>query len=144
MKVEPYLSYEGRTEEALNFYAKAIGAQVDLMMRFKDAPKDEACEGDTGPRPPLALAEKILHSSFRIGASTIMASDGMCSGKPNFAGVSLSIQAKDDAEAKRIFEALAEGGQIHQPLIKTFFASSFGMLADRFGLGWMIVAGAQP
>src|SRR5262245_12546693 len=147
MRVQPYLSFEGRAEEALEFYTKAVGAQVNVRMRFNDAPPmkasaKEGC-GDMGG-PPAHSGDKIMHSEFRIGESLIMASDGYCSGKTHFAGVSLAIQAKDDAEAKRIFDGLANGGQVQQPLIKTFFATSFGMLADKFGVSWMVVAAQTP
>jgi PhnB protein len=144
MQVQPYLSFEGRAEEALDFYAKAIGAKVGVKMRFKEAPPMEASDtgcGDMGG-PSTHSAEKIMHSEFRVGDSLIMATDGMCSGKTNFAGVSLALQVKDDAEAKKVFDALAKDGQVQQPLIKTFFATSFGMVADRFGVGWMVVASA--
>jgi PhnB protein len=145
MRVQPYLSFEGQAEEALDFYTKAVGARVNVMMRFKDAPKqvaqDDAC---AGKGPPPAAAEKIMHSEFKIGDSVIMASDGYCSGKANFGGISLAIQAKDDVEAKRIFDGLATGGQVQQPLIKTFFATSFGVLADKFGVSWMVVAPETP
>jgi PhnB protein len=145
MRVQPYLSFEGQAEEALDFYSKAVGAQVNVMMRFKDAPQDMAQDdGCEGKGPPPAAAEKIMHSEFKIGDSVIMASDGYCSGKANFGGISLAIQAKDDAEAKRIFDGLATGGQVQQPLIKTFFATSFGVLADRFGVSWMVVAPETP
>jgi PhnB protein len=146
MRVQPYLSFEGRAEEALDFYTKAVGAQVNVMIRFKDAPQDVAQDDDgcAGKGPPPAAPEKIMHSEFKIGDSVIMASDGYCSGKANFGGISLAIQAMDDAEAKRIFEGLAAGGQVQQPLIKTFFATSFGVLADRFGVSWMVVAPETP
>jgi PhnB protein len=146
MRVQPYLSFEGRAEEALDFYTRAVGAQVNVKMRFKDAPPMEASGdgcGDMGSEPANA-GDKIMHSEFKIGESVIMASDGYCSGKTSFAGVSLAIQAKDDAEAKRIFDGLATGGQVHQPLIKTFFATSFGILADKFGVSWMVVAPETP
>lgn len=146
MQVQPYLSFEGRAEEALDFYAKAIGAQVGVKMRFKEAPPMEASEmgkgcADMGAMPP---ADKIMHSEFKVGDSLIMATDGMCSGKSNFTGIALALQTKDDAEAKRLFDALSDGGQVQQPLIKTFFSTSFGMVADKFGVGWMIVAATSP
>jgi PhnB protein len=144
MRVQPYLSFEGRAEEALDFYTKVVGAQVNVKMRFKDAPPMEASATKDCGGPPADSGEKIMHSEFKIGESVIMASDGYCSGKTNFAGVSLAIQAKDDAEAKRIFDGLATGGQVHQPLIKTFFATSFGILADKFGVSWMVVAPETP
>ncbi len=145
MRVQPYLSFEGRAEEALDFYTRAVGAQVNVKMRFKDAPpmegSDNSC-ADMGGEP--RTGDKIMHSEFKIGESVIMASDGYCSGKTSFAGVSLAIQAKDDAEAKRIFDGLVTGGKVHQPLIKTFFATSFGILADKFGVSWMVVAPETP
>jgi PhnB protein len=146
MRVQPYLSFEGRAEEALDFYTRAVGAQVNVKMRFKEAPPmdpaDQGCADMGGP--PANAGEKIMHSEFRIGDSLIMASDGFCSGKTSFGGISLAIQARDDAEAKRIFDGLAADGQVQQPLIKTFFATSFGVLADKFGVSWMVVAPETP
>lgn len=138
MQVQPYLFFEGRTEEALDFYTEAIGAKVGVKMHYKDAPPMEggADKGCAGMAPP---ADKIMHSEFKVGNTSILASDGMCSGKPNFTGVSLALQVKDDFEARKVFDALAKDGQVQQPLIKTFFASSFGMVADKFGVGWMVV-----
>ena len=133
-QIEPYLFFEGRTEEALEFYKHALGAQVEMLMRFKDSPEPPP----PGVMPP-GSENKVMHATLNVGGATIMASDGNCGGKPSFSGVSLSLGAKDDAEAKRVFDALADGGQVQMPLGKTFFASSFGMLADRFGVGWMII-----
>lgn len=135
MLVGPYLFFDGRCEEALNFYTQAVGAQVLMMMRFKDNP-----EPREDSKPDSANAEKVMHASVRIGESVIMASDGDNRGAPNFSGFSLSLTVTDDAEAKRCFSALAEGGQIVMPLDQTFFASSFGMLRDRFGMHWMVMA----
>jgi PhnB protein len=138
MYIQPYLSFEGRCEEALEFYKKAVGAQVEVMMRFKEAPAEGGMsdEGCAGPMPP---GDKIMHSSFRVGDSIVMATDGMASGKTEFKGTSLALSVKDDAEARRLFDALSDGGAVLQPLMKTFFASSFGMVADKFGVCWMIV-----
>ena len=140
MQVQPYLFFEGRTEEALEFYRKTLGAKVEMLMRFKDAPE---------PPPPGQCApgsmDKVMHASFRIGDSELMASDGMCSGKPSFQGFSLSVSAPDEAEAKRMFGELSEGGKVFMPLGKTFFSPSFGMVADRFGVSWMVmVPPAEP
>ena len=134
--IEPYLFFEGRTEEALQFYQKALGAKVEMMMRNRESPE---------PPPPgmNAPAEKIMHSSFLIDGARVMASDGMCSGKPNFQGFSLSVTAASEAEAKRKFNALAEGGKVTLPLGKTFFSPAFGMLTDRFGVGWMVMVPGQ-
>src|SRR5262249_53692442 len=131
MQVQPYLFFDGRCEEALEFYRQAVGAEVGMLMRWKDNP--ESCP--EGSVPPVNET-KEMHAAFRVGDATVMASDGNCAGKPEFKGFSLSIDAKDDAEAKRLFDALSAGGQVHMPLGKTFFASSFGMLADKFGVGW--------
>ena len=132
MQVQPYLNFNGRCEEALQYYSKHLGAKVEMLMRNKESPQ---------PPPGMnAPGEKVMHAAFRIGDTQLLASDGYSAGKPRFEGISLSISARDDAEAKRIFNALADGGQIRMPLTKTFFASSFGMLADRFGVGWMVMA----
>jgi PhnB protein len=130
MQVQPYLQFEGRCEEAIAFYRRALGAEIEMLMRFKDAPDPNM----TAP----GTAEKVMHASIRIGDSTILASDGRCTGKPGFQGFALSLTAKSDAEAERLFGALADGGQVQMPMAKTFFASRFGMVADRFGVGWMV------
>ena len=135
MRVQPYLLFDGRCEEALNFYADALGAEILSLMRFKDSPLAE----ETGERPP-GSGDKIMNASFRIGDSLLMASDGLCGGNPQFKGVSLSITLPDAAQANRIFAALAEGGEVLMPMIETFFAQRFGMVADRFGLSWLVLA----
>jgi PhnB protein len=131
MQVQPYLFFDGRCEEALEFYKRALGAEVQMLMRFKDNPEPQA--------NPTGAGDKIMHTSFRIGDSTVMASDGRCQGQPSFQGFALSLTASDDAEAERLFAALEDGGQVQMPLAKTFFSSRFGMVADRFGVPWMIV-----
>ena len=134
MQVQPYLFFDGRCEEALDFYKSALGAKVEVMMRFKDSPEP--------PQPGMCKPgseDKIMHASFRVGDTTLMASDGRCEGKPSFQGISLSVTAKDDGEAERLFTALGTGGQEQMPLTKTFFSSRFGIVADRFGVSWMIV-----
>jgi len=135
--VQPYLSFGGRCEEALEFYGRAVGAEVQMLMRFKENPEPQ-------PETPECFEEKVMHARFRIGASTLMASDGMCDGKANFEGFSLSITVPDEAEAERVFAALAEGGLVTMPLEKTFWASKFGMLQDQFGLGWMVSVMPKP
>lgn len=137
MQVTPYLFFDGRCEEAIEFYTKAIGAQVEMLMRFKEAPPgpDKPGDGCAGPMPD---GNKVMHASFKVGDATVMASDGMAGGKPEFKGVSLALTVNSDAEAQQKFKALSEGGVIQQPLIKTFFSSSFGMVADKFGVGWMV------
>ncbi len=134
MKVEPYLFFEGRTEEALAFYKSALGADVIAMMRYSENPEAET---------PPGSENKIMHSSFRIGDTTLMASDGMCKGKAQFEGLTLALQPDSKAEAERLFGALAEGGAVQMPLGETFFSSSFGMVRDRFGVSWMVVGPAN-
>jgi PhnB protein len=136
MAVTPYLFLDGRCEEAIEFYKKTLGAKVEMMMRFKESPEPSK----PGMHPP-GSANKIMHSCFRIGDTQVMASDGRCTGKPEFKGFALSVNAKDEAEADRMFAALGEDGQVQMPLAKTFFAKRFGMVADKFGVGWMIIAG---
>ena len=135
--VQPYLFFGGRCEEALEFYGKALGAEVQMMMRYKESPEQQ--------RPvPDCFDEKVMHASFRIGETIVMASDGMCDGKPAFEGFSLSITVPDEAAAERVFAALGEGGLITMPLEKTFWAPKFGMLTDRFGVGWMVSVAHKP
>src|SRR5689334_496182 len=122
MQVQPYLFFDGRCQEALDFYRKALGAEVTMLMRFKDSPEPQAEPGIPG--------DKIMHANFRIGETQIMASDGRCQGKSTFQGFSLSITAPDVARADKLFAALSEGGQVQMPLTKTFFSPRFGMVAD--------------
>lgn len=139
MYIQPYLSFDGRCDEAIAFYRQALGAEVLMLMHFGEGPEGNAeCPG--GVAPP---ADKVMHACLRIGQTQIFLSDGFSAGKPEFKGISLSLSAADDAEAKRLFDALAEGGQIQQPLMPTFFSSSFGMLVDRFGVSWMVVVPGQ-
>jgi len=138
MYVQSYLFFEGRCEEALDFYRGTLGAEVTMMMRYKDSPE---------PPPPDTLPpaseDKIMHASFRVGDTTLMASDGMCSGQPGFQGFSLALTVPNEAEADRVFTALADGGQVRMPLAKTFFSPRFGMVVDCFGMSWMIVVAEQ-
>ena len=136
MQVQPYLSFEGRCEEAIEFYKKALNAEVTRLMRFKDNPQPTA---DCKPAP--GTENKIMHAALRIGDTTVMATDGNNQGKPNFQGISLSLTAINDAQAQKLFAALSDGGQVQMPLTKMFFSSNFGMVTDRFGVSWMIVAG---
>ena len=135
-KVEAYLFFNGRCEEAIEFYRKALGAEVQMLMRFKESPE---------PHPPGTMPpnwdNKVMHASLRVGETILMASDG-CGDKPAFEGFSLSFAAPTEAEAQRAFAALSEGGQVRMPLTKTFWSPCFGMLADRFGVGWMVTVRA--
>ena len=133
MQIQPYLFFEGRAEEAAEFYKRQLGAEVEMMMRNKDAPE----KPPPGMLPPNS-ENKVMHMALKIGGTTVLGSDGGCNGKPNFQGFSLSLTVRDEAEATKVFAALADGGQVHMPLAKTFFSPSFGMLADRFGVGWMV------
>ncbi|AXK40557.1 VOC family protein [Crenobacter cavernae] len=137
MQVQPYLFFDGRCEEAVEFYRNALGAEVLMLMRMKDSPEPP----QPGMVPPGA-EDKVMHASFRIGETTVMASDGRCLGQPSFQGFSLSLSVADQTEAERLFAALGDGGQVQMPLAKTFFSPSFGMVADRFGVSWMIIVEA--
>ena len=133
MQVQPYLFFDGRCEEAVEFYRSALGAEVVMLMRFKDSPD---------PPPPGMVPpggeNKVMHMALRVGDAMVLASDGRCSGQPSFKGFALSLTAANEAEADRLFAALAEGGQVQMPLTKTFFSPRFGMAADRFGVSWMV------
>jgi PhnB protein len=135
MQVQPYLNFNGRCQEAIDFYRKALGAEVTMLMHFKDCPEPQQ-NAMTSPENK----DKVMHAALKIGDTTVFASDGRCTGATNFQGISLSLNPKNEAEAKQLFGALADGGQVHMPLTKTFFSPSFGMLADRFGVAWMVVA----
>jgi len=133
MDVQPYLFFDGRCEEAMEFYKTALGAEIKALLRFKDNPE---------PQPgmtPAGAENKVMHANFRIGDTDVLASDGHCLGQPKFQGFSLALSAKNEAEAERKFAALADGGQVQMPLAKTFFSPRFGMVADKFGIGWMIL-----
>ena len=133
MHIEPYLFFEGRCEEAAAFYRDVLGAEVTMLMRYQDSPDPIP----PGMIPPGA-EPKVMHMAMRIGDSTMLASDGNCTGAPGFQGMTLSLTVADPAEAQRVFAALSEGGQVRMPLGPTFFSPSFGMLADRFGVAWMV------
>jgi len=136
--IQPYLFFNGGCEQAVEFYRKALGAEVEAMVRFKDSPE----QPPPGMIPP-GFENKIMHASFRIGQTTVMASDGCSVDKAHFEGFSLSLSVPSEAEAERAFAALADGGQLQMPLTKTFFSSRFGMVTDRFGVSWMIQAARQ-
>jgi PhnB protein len=134
MEVQSYLFfYDGRCEEAIEFYKKAIDAKVEMLMRFKDAP-EKPSEGCVAP----GSDDKVMHASFRVGDTMIMASDGTGLQKGGFDGFSLSLAVKDKAQADRYFNALSEGGNVMMPLGETFWSPRFGMVKDRFGIGWMV------
>jgi PhnB protein len=136
MQVSPYLFFEGRCEEALEFYKGAVGAEVTFLMRFKDSPEPHQ------PGSVPGSENKILHATFKVGATLLHASDGRCSGSATYQGFSLSLTVATPAEADRFFAALADKGQVQLPLTKTFFSPRFGMLTDRFGVAWMVYVSA--
>jgi PhnB protein len=128
MRVESYLFFDGCCEEAVAFYKEALGAEVQSLVRYKEAPDG----------PPPGFAEKIMHASFRIGDTRVMAADD-CQGKPTFGGFSQCIVTPDEARARQCFDALVDGGKVIMPLQKTFYSPCFGMLTDRFGVMWMVL-----
>lgn len=134
MPVQPYLFFNGRCDEAIEFYQKAVGAEVMMLMRFKQAPDQSMVRPET--------AEKVMHARLRIGDAIVLASDGMGAGEPKFEGFSLCLSLTSAEEVDRRFNALAEGGQVRMPLDKTFFSPRFGMLTDKFGVGWIVLVEA--
>jgi PhnB protein len=138
MHIESYLFFNGRCEEAIEFYKRALGAEVLMLMRNKDSPEPPP----PGTMPP-GSENKVMHATLRIGTSNLMLSDGYCDGKPAFTGFSLSLDAATEAEAERLFGALSDGGTVQVPLAKTFWSPKFGMLTDRFGVGWMVSVPGQ-
>ena len=135
--IQPYLFFGGRCEEAIEFYRKALGAELVMEARFKDAPEPHS-------GLPECFQDKIMHATLRIGDTLLMASDGRCEGQATFEGFSLSITVADEAEADRVFAALGEGGLVTMPLEKTFWSPKYGMLQDRFGVSWMVSVTHKP
>ena len=135
MPIQPYLMFNGRCEEAIDFYRRALGAEVGMMLRFKQAPDQSMITPEN--------SDKIMHANLKIGDAEVLLSDGMCSGQQSFEGFSLSFTVATEDEAERRFNALADGGQVRMPLGKTFFSPKFGVLADKFGVGWMIYVAPQ-
>lgn len=133
--VEPYLFFDGKCEEAIEFYRQALDAEVTALFRFKDSP-------DPAMSPP-GVGDKVMHANLRIGNTQVMASDGQCQGKASFQGFALSLSVPNEAEANRRFAALEKGGQVVMPLSKTFYSPCFGMVADKFGVTWMIIVPAE-
>jgi len=131
MNLQPYLFFDGKCDEALAFYKAAVGAQPKMLMRFKEAPDQSMVAPGS--------ADKVMHAQVQIGDATVLMSDGRCSGKTDFKGFALTIAVNNENEADKIFNALAAGGQVTMPLGKTFFSPRFGMLTDKFGIGWMVL-----
>ena len=130
MQIQPYLFFDGRCDEAIEFYRRVLGADVTMLMRFKESP-------DPGS-VPAGGEDKVMHANLRIGESTVLTSDGHGLGQPSFQGFALSVTADDEAQVERIYAGLADGGQVQMPLAKTFFSPRFGMVADHFGVSWMV------
>ncbi len=133
MNIQPYLTFECRAQEAIDFYKGAVGASENVVMRFKDAPPDVQAQISPG------MGDKVMHACIRIGDSDVFLSDGQCGGKANFSGVTLTINASSDGEADKLFAALGKGGQVTMPMAETFFATRFGMVDDKFGVHWMVL-----
>ena len=138
MDVQPYLSFEGRAQEAMDFYKSAIGATVDMVMHFKEAPPE--MQANISPESK----DKIMHGAFHIGETQLFVTDGHCTGKASFTGITLTINAGSTGEAEKLFGALGKGGQVTMPMSETFFAHRFGMLADKFGVNWMVLNPKDP
>lgn len=133
MLVQPYLFFDGRCDEAISFYRNALGAEVQMLMRYKDCPEPGMVDGN---------GDKVMHAALRIGETVVLASDGRCTGQLKFQGFGMALTAANEAEADRLFNALADGGEVQMPLAKTFFSPRFGMVADRFGVLWMVLVRA--
>ena len=134
MQIEPYLFFDGHAEEAIDFYRAALGAEVTMLARFRDSPAEVR-----DAMVPPGGADKVMHARLRIGHTVLLVSDGRCLGQPSFEGFALSLAVATRAEAERLFAALGDGGKVAMPLSRTFFSPSFGMVADRFGVSWMIL-----
>jgi PhnB protein len=144
MQVNAYLSFEGRCEEAIEFYKQAAGAEVTALMRWKDMPAGDGCVDPASGTAPVMPPDKIMHSELKVGTSTLMCTDGMGDKPMKFEGFSLALVVPDDAAAKKHYEALGKGGTVTMPLGPSFFATSFGMVMDRFGVSWMVVTETVP
>jgi PhnB protein len=136
MLMQPYVFFDGRCEEAIDFYKNAIGAKTEMLMRWKDCPDKSAVTPQN--------ADKVMHACLQVGDMKLLASDGRCEGKPDFKGFALTLSAKTEAEVDKLFGALSNGGQVQMPLTKTFFSPKFGMCADKFGVGWMVMVESAP
>ncbi len=134
MKLEPYLFFDGRAEEALEFYERGLGATVEGKMRFADSPDPVPTE-----YLPPGGAQKLMHASLLIEGQRLMLSDGCASDGSGFHGFSLALQYDQEVDARRAFDALCEGGSIQMPIGPTFFSPCYGQVLDRFGVQWMVM-----
>ena len=137
MKVEPYLFFNGRCDEAIAFYQEAVGAELTFLMRMNESPDPIPADA-----LPAGFENKVMHATLRIGDSLVMVSDGNCNTPSGFQGFRLSLAVEDAVAAERAFAALLPGGNVTMPLGKTFWSPAFGMLEDRFGVGWMVIVPA--
>lgn len=135
--VQPYLFFGGQCEEALKFYEQAVGSTVVMKMRFNECP-EPLPEGTIQP----GFEDKIMHSSFTVGKMTLMASDG-CGDATNHEGFRLALCVPTEADCDRVFNALADGGNVDMPLEKTFWSPRYGMVTDKFGVGWMVMVPSE-
>lgn len=139
MNVQPYLYFDGRSQEAIDLYKSAVGATVEMVMHFRDAPAEMQSQIAPG------MGDKIMHACIKVGDTPVFLSDGHCKGGPlQFQGITLTINADSDAEAEKLFAALGNGGQVQMPMTETFFATRFGMVADKLGVSWMVLNPKQP
>ncbi len=138
MNVQPYLSFEGKAAEAIDFYKGAVGAEVKMVMHFKEAPPEMKAQMSPG------VGDKVMHACIKIGDSDVFLTDGHCAGKANFAGITLTLNATSNGEADKLFSALGKGGQVTMPMAETFFATRFGMVDDKFGVHWMVLNPKTP
>jgi PhnB protein len=131
-KIEPYLFFNGRADEAIAFYQDALGAEVAMRMTFGESPSPSPM-----PLPP-GWDKKVMHAALKVGDTHLMLSDADSSDAMKFNGFRLSLNCDDEASARRAFDKLAEGGSVQMPLSQTFWSPLFGMLEDKFGVGWMV------
>jgi PhnB protein len=138
MHVQPYLYFEGRSQEAIDFYKSVLGAEVEVVMHFKDAPPEMQAQIEPGQ------SDKIMHAAIKVGDTSVLISDGRCGGKAAFSGIALTLNVDSDADADSYFAALSKSGQVTMPISKTFFASRFGMVNDKFGVSWIVIRANAP
>ncbi|OEY99857.1 MULTISPECIES: VOC family protein [Stenotrophomonas] len=135
MKLIPFLGFNGKTHEAMAFYAQALGGKVTSEMKYSDMPPSdnmEGCGDNQGPSDP----DLIAHSQLEVGDAILMAADGPGSGDNGSTTINVDVETEDEAE--RVFKALAEGGKITFPIGETFWAKRWGMLEDKYGKPWMV------
>jgi PhnB protein len=136
--VQPYVFFDGKCDEAIAFYSSAIGAKTQMLMRYKDCPDPQ---GKAACKP--GTEDKVMHANVKIRDTEVLMADGHCGGNPKFEGFGLALQAKDNQDAEKLFAALSEGGNVMMPMSETFFAHRFGMVADKFGVMWMVLHGKE-